>query len=303
LVTAASNVAIAAGSGTVTHTGTLTSGTLIQGNGGADITLNATSATVTKLTSGVPSAATAGTDYVAPGSITSDGITMATARLLGRTTASTGAVEEITVGTGLTLSAGSLTASGGTGTVTHTGALTANQLVVGNGTADIKVSDLTGDVTTSGGVATTIANSAVTYAKIQNVSANSKLLGSSATGSGSPPSEIALGTGISMSGSTLNATGTGGTVTTTGSPASGNLTKFSGASSITNADLTGDVTTSGTEATTLATVNLTTGTFADSTHVGQFTVNGKGLITAASNVAITASGIGGATPSFAFFMG
>lgn len=36
-------------------------------------------------------------------------ITMATARLLGRTTASTGAPEEITVGTGLTLSAGALT--------------------------------------------------------------------------------------------------------------------------------------------------------------------------------------------------
>lgn len=36
-----------------------------------------------------------------------------------------------------------------------------------------------------------------------------------------------------------------GTVTTTGSPASGNLTKFSGASSITNGDLTGVVTTAG----------------------------------------------------------
>jgi hypothetical protein len=36
---------------------------------------------------------------------------MTTARLLGRTTASTGAVEEITVGTGLSLSAGSLTST------------------------------------------------------------------------------------------------------------------------------------------------------------------------------------------------
>lgn len=43
-----------------------------------------------------------------------------------------------------------------------------------------------------------------------------------------------------------------GTVTTTGSPASGNLTKFSGGSSITNGDLSGDVTTSGTLASTLA---------------------------------------------------
>lgn len=43
-----------------------------------------------------------------------------------------------------------------------------------------------------------------------------------------------------------------GTVTTTGSPSSGNLTKFSGATSVTNGDLSGDVTTSGTLTTTLA---------------------------------------------------
>ncbi len=40
---------------------------------------------------------------------------------------------------------------------------------------------------------------------------------------------------------------------------------------------------------TLATVNSNVGTFGDSTHVGQFTVNAKGLITAASNVAIVNS--------------
>ncbi len=49
---------------------------------------------------------------VTAGSITTSGLTMNTARLLGRTTASSGAVEEITVGTGLSLSAGALTASG-----------------------------------------------------------------------------------------------------------------------------------------------------------------------------------------------
>ncbi len=50
---------------------------------------------------------------VPAGAITTSGLTQATARLLGRTTASTGAVEEITVGTGLSLSAGALTATGG----------------------------------------------------------------------------------------------------------------------------------------------------------------------------------------------
>lgn len=38
---------------------------------------------------------------------------MATSRLLGRTTASTGAIEEISVGSGLSLSGGTLSASGG----------------------------------------------------------------------------------------------------------------------------------------------------------------------------------------------
>lgn len=44
--------------------------------------------------------------------------------------------------------------------------------------------------------------------------------------------------------------GGGGTVTTTGSPASGNLAKFSGSTSITSGDLSGDCTTSGTMAVT-----------------------------------------------------
>jgi hypothetical protein len=43
--------------------------------------------------------------------VTTSGLTQATGKLLGRTTASTGAIEEITVGTGLTLSAGTLTGS------------------------------------------------------------------------------------------------------------------------------------------------------------------------------------------------
>ena len=69
------------------------------------------------------SAAVAATDYVAPSAYASaNGLTMATARLLGRTTASTGAAEEISVAGGLTLSAGTLT--GTSGTVTSVAALT-----------------------------------------------------------------------------------------------------------------------------------------------------------------------------------
>jgi len=49
------------------------------------------------------------------GAIGSSGLTMATARLLGRTTATTGAVEEISIGANLTLTGGVLAATGGGG--------------------------------------------------------------------------------------------------------------------------------------------------------------------------------------------
>jgi hypothetical protein len=51
--------------------------------------------------------------------------------------------------------------------------------------------------------------------------------------------------------------GGSGTVTTTGTPASGNLTKFSGATSIVNGDLSGDVSTSGTLVTAIGAGKVT----------------------------------------------
>jgi hypothetical protein len=52
------------------------------------------------------------------GAITGSGLTQATGKLLGRSTASTGAIEEISVGTGLSLSSGTLSASGSAGALT-----------------------------------------------------------------------------------------------------------------------------------------------------------------------------------------
>jgi len=62
-----------------------------------------------------------------------------------------------------------------------------------------------------------------------------------------------------------------------------------------NITVSGDVSGSGTTAitATLATVNSNTGTWADSTHVPQFVVNGKGLVTAVSNVAIASATLNG----------
>ncbi|HTK86996.1 MAG TPA: hypothetical protein VL329_04655 [Nitrospiraceae bacterium] len=95
--------------------------------------------------------------------IASDAVTfakmqnIATDRLIGRDTASTGDPEALTVGGGV-----EFTGSGG-----------------------IQRSALTGDVTASAGSAsTTIANDAVTYAKMQNVSATDKVLGRSTSGAG-----------------------------------------------------------------------------------------------------------------------
>jgi hypothetical protein len=49
------------------------------------------------------------------GAITASGYTQATNKLLGRSTASTGAIEELTVGSGLSLAGGTLSATGGSG--------------------------------------------------------------------------------------------------------------------------------------------------------------------------------------------
>lgn len=106
---------------TIAGTGTVTDVSVVTANGFAGsvanpdtvpaITINTTVTGLVKGNGTAISAAIAGTDYVAPGAITSSGLTTATSRLLGRTSASTGAVEQITVGSGLSLSGGSLTNS------------------------------------------------------------------------------------------------------------------------------------------------------------------------------------------------
>jgi hypothetical protein len=82
-----------------------------------------------------------------------------------------------------------------------------NNLWIGNASGVPTATTLSGDVTNVAG-AVTIANDAVTYAKMQNVSAASKLLGRGDSGAGDVQ-EITLGTGLTMSGTTLNASGAG----------------------------------------------------------------------------------------------
>lgn len=134
------------------------------------------------LTGDVTASAGSGSTTIAAGVVTLAKMAdIATDRLIGRDTAGTGVPEALTVGGGV-----EFTGSGG-----------------------IQRGALTGDVTaTAGSAATTIANDAVSYAKIQNVSAASKLLGRGDSGSGDVQ-EITLGSNLTMTGTTLAATGGG----------------------------------------------------------------------------------------------
>lgn len=69
-------------------------------------------------------------------------------------------------------------------------------------------------------------------------------------------------------------------VSTTGSPTGGGLTIFSGSKSVTNGNLTGDVTTSGSAVTTLSPSGVTPGIYTGAT----ITVDAKGRVTSASNM-------------------
>ena len=170
---------------------------------------------------------------------------------------------------------------------------------------------LTGDVTTTAGaLATTLATNIVTYSKFQKVAASS-LVGNS-TGILANAQEITLGSSLSFVSTVLN---TIQNITTSSIPTfssiilsttptinyvwtctntstgAGSWKISPSAAAITS--LTGDVTGTGpgATATTLATVNANTGSFGSSTAIPSFTVNGKGLITAAStNVVIAPAG-------------
>lgn len=82
---------------------------IYNGTTGTSIKRSTLTASVLKIASGILAAAVGAVDYVLPGLITSvNGITMNTAKLLGRTTAGVGRVEEITPGNGLTFTGGVL---------------------------------------------------------------------------------------------------------------------------------------------------------------------------------------------------
>lgn len=184
-------------------------------------------------------------------------------------------------------------AAAGSGSVTHTGSLTADHLILGNGGADIKALPAIG---TANQVLHGNAFGAPTFGAVveadQNLSDVTTANVSISAHGYTPKLPNDATKFLNGIGGYTVPSGSGGTVTTTGAPANGNLTKFSGATSVTNGDLSGDVTTSGTLATTLANTAVTPGTYGDSTHVAQVTFDAKGRATSATNVAIAGGGGG-----------
>ena len=164
-----------------------------------------------------------------------------------------------------------------------------------------------GDITVSGtGTIWTIDNSAVTYAKMQNVSAVSKLLGRNSSTTG-PPEEITLGAGLTMTGSTLSASGGGGGSGDVVGPASATdnaIARFDGTtgkliqnSAATVADTTGDITAgkyngvtiSGSSTPSIAVTGTTT---ISGTHSGTSSGNNTGDQTITLTSDVTGSGTG-----------
>ncbi len=183
-----SNTEVTAGMFTFVEEGTTNSdsGWVLTNNGA--ITLGTTALTFTQ--------------FSGAGQITAgDGLTKTgnTLNIVGTTNRITVAADAIDIGSDVVTLTGSQTLTNKSIVATQlTGTLAAGQFPA-----------LTGEVTTvAGALATTIANDAVTYAKMQNVSAASKLIGRGDSGTGDPQ-EITIGSGLTMTGTTLTASASG----------------------------------------------------------------------------------------------
>lgn len=178
-------------------------------------------------------AAVSGTDYVAPGAATGSGLTMATNRLLGRTTASTGAIEEITPASTFSFTGGALdvAASGITNTMlagSIANAKLANSAITIAGTStslggSISLDTITG-LSTTGLVKRTAANtlaiavSSTDYAPATSGSAILKGNGSGGFSNAAAGTDYAAATSGSA---LLFGNGAGGFTGATGSSVSG----------------------------------------------------------------------------------
>jgi trimeric autotransporter adhesin len=212
------------------------------------------------------------------GSVTSLGSGLALVGGVLSSTGKGGTVTSVTAGAGL--SGGPITSSGSLAADWRGGSVTS----LGSG-----LSLVAGELTASG-----------SGGSVTSVTGTGTVSGLSLSGTVTGAGNITLGGSLSVAAGSMPAL-TGDVTTSAGSVAT---TLAAGSASNLNSGtlpagrlpaLTGDVTTSaGSAATTLATVNSNVGSFGDGTHVAAVTVNGKGLVTAASSVAITGAAPTGA---------
>lgn len=229
--------------------------TTISGGGGGAGTV-----TSVNVTGGNTGLTTVGGPITTSGTIQIDGVVNVTH---GGTGATTAAAARIALGTNdaANITTGTLDiAQGGTGSAT---AAAARSALGTNDAANISTGTLS---TARGGTGVS------TYT-------DGQLLIGSTSGNTLIPATITAGTNITVTNGngtiTIAASGGGsGTVTTSGTPTTGNLAKFSGSTAITNGDLTGDVTTSGSLVTTVGRINgvglgtLATGILKNTTSTG-----------------------------------
>lgn len=202
-----------------------------------------------------------------------------------------GAITPTSVNTG----AGSITSTGvvSAGSINSTGIIKGSNIAAGATVSGSNSGDqtitLTGDITGSGtGTFTTsIGANKVTYGQMQAMSTN-KLLGSGA--SGTAVSEITLGTGLSFTGTTLNATG-GGTGTVTG------------ISVVSANGISGTVTSSATPAITLALGAITPTSVAATGYINGTNITGTKVNTGDQTITLTGDVTGSGTESFAASIG
>ncbi|MES3037593.1 MAG: hypothetical protein V4736_06770, partial [Bdellovibrionota bacterium] len=205
---------------------------------------------------------------------------ISTTKIIGRSTAGSGSPEELSIGGGLSIAGGTLSVTSTPASVSNSSTLNNGKLWLGDGSNLAQEQTMSGDASLSNLGMITIAanaitsakildsavttakinNQAVTYAKLQNVSASARLLGRATAGAGSAE-ELSVGSGLTLSGTTLAVTNP----SVTGSALNSALIWIGdGSNTAQPVSLSGDASVSNAGILSIASSAITTGKISDS---------------------------------------